>query len=995
MTNAYQLKPWTQVVTPHPDILEGRLDSSIYAASLGSVVRGDATCPNVYRDAREFFKATYLTQELRRLLEGVLRGLNGEKGDRVLQLRTPFGGGKTHSLVSLYHLVTSRDKLQDFPDLASLPDPGAVKAVAFIGLDVGASTGIEVEEDAMPEPASGESSADLAVPVEEQLANPKGISAVRPGRRILTPWGYLAWQIGGAETYALVETEDQQRIAPGNDVLRKLFGNDPVLLLLDEFLVYVENAMALPVGDSTFGRQVLTFIQKLTEVVRDLPKTVLVYSLQASIQESFGNDGTLNILDKLVSRIDAKKEPVAGDEVMKIIQRRLFADIGDPTVIEEVARQQAELYRKFQESYQDTSRGKQEVQQQAELLAERIRLSYPFHPDLLDLMYYRWGSLPSYQRTRGALQFLARVVYALHQTGDTSLLISPANIPFQDEGVRGAFFSQVGERERFASVIDADIVGRKAKVKAVDNRIATDSPALSLMKVGTRVASAILMYSFGAKSNQDRGVLEQEVTAACLAPNLNRNIITATLSDLREELLYLHYVSKHYRFETKPNLNKLIADEESKVAVDEVLEKIRENLSKPLQNARGKVVLWAKDSTAISDRVSQFSVVYLSPDWAEKSREAVLEEAFHWLEYRGNDKRDYKNALAFVVPNKAQIDKARKGARTALAVTSLIEQKAKYKFATEDLEELKAKVKDANQQLEASLRRLYEYILLPQPGNDGVSPIRLELVDLQSQLNTSQNLQERVLEALSNYLFDSIRPAKLLQCSGLENSDIEYIRAEELVSYFFRFPTLPKMLGTKGIKTAILKAIEQGLLGYVPSLIISSDNIPIVENPGLISFECKIPEEELDLIGYLLSPNLVSQLQPSASEDNTTENQPQPEDFYSSGSQEDSNQLGASEEKKAVEYKTDASSSIERTVLVDIVDGKKPARSYQLNSIVDKEKIFELFQVLQSLSDQADNMSVQIEVRAHTTKEFDPNWINNAIEEPLDELDIKASTKLE
>ncbi|MGL5872515.1 MAG: ATP-binding protein [Xenococcaceae cyanobacterium] len=962
MTNAYQLKPWTQIVTPHPDILEGRLDSSTYAASLGSVVRGDATCPRVYRDAREFFKATYMTQELRRLLEGVLRGLKGEKGDRVLQLRTPFGGGKTHSLVSLYHLVNSRDKLQDFPELATLPDPGAVKTVAFIGLDVGASTGIEVE----------------------------------PGKRILTPWGYMAWEIGGAEAYALVETEDQQRIAPGNDVLRKVFGNDPVLLLLDEFLVYVENAMALPVGDSTFGRQVLTFIQKLTEVVRELPKTVLVYSLQASIQESFGNDGTLNILDKLVSRIDAKKEPVAGDEVMKIIQRRLFAEIGDPTIIEEVARQQAELYRKFRESYEDTSRGKQEVQQQADLLAERIKLSYPFHPDLLDLMYYRWGSLPSYQRTRGALQFLARVVYALRQTQDTSLLISAANIPFQDEGVRGAFFSQVGERERFASVIEADIVGRKAKVRAVDNRIAIDSPALSLMKVGTRVASAILMYSFGAKSGQDRGVLEQEVTSACLAPNLNRNIITATLSDLREELLYLHYVGKHYRFETKPNLNKLIADEESKVAVDEVLEKIRESLSQSLQNARGKVVLWAKDSTAISDRVSQFSVVYLSPDWAEKSREAVLEEALHWLEYRGNDKRDYKNALAFVVPSKAQIDKARKGSRTALAVTSLIEQKAKYKFAAEDIEELKAKVKDANQQIEAALRSLYEYILLPLPGNDGVNPIRLELIDLQSQLNTSQNLQDRVLNALSNHLFDSIRPAKLLQYSGLENPDTEYIKAEELVSFFFRFPTLPKMLDTVGIKKAILKAIEQGLLGYVPSLIIGTDITPTVENPSLISFECKIPEEELDLSGYLLSPKLISKLQPSVSQDNTPETtQPEPEYVYPSSDRENSNKIKTNEEKKTVEYKTDSSSSLERSVTVDIVEGKKPARSYKLNSTVNKEQIFQLFEVLQSLSDKADEMTIQIEVRAHTTKEFDRNWIRNAIEEPLDELDIKASTKLE
>lgn len=960
MTSAYQLKPWTQIVTPHPDILEGRLDSSTYAASLGSVVRQDSTCPQVYRNAREFFMATYLTKELRQLLQDVLRGLRGEPGDRVLQLRTPFGGGKTHSLVSLYHLVTSRDKLHDFPELTTLPDPGSVKIAAFIGLDMGASTGIEIEN----------------------------------GPRILTPWGYLAWQIGGIEAYTLIQTEDQQRIAPGNNVLRKIFSDRSNLLLLDEFLVFVENAMGLAVGDSTFGRQVLTFFQKLTEVVRDLPKTVLVYSLQASIRESFGDEGTLNILDKLASRIDAKKEPVGGDEVMKIIQRRLFANVGNSTVIEEVARQQAELFRKFRETYEDTNRGKQEVEQQAQLLAQRIQLSYPFHPDLLDLMYHRWGSLPSYQRTRGALQFLARVVYALRQAQNTSLLISLGDIPFDDEGVRGAFFSQVGERERFNSVIDADLISRKAKVKTVNKRIAEDSPALELMKVGTRVASAILMYSFGAKGGEDRGVMEQEVTAACLAPNLNRNIITATLSDLREQLLYLHYVGRRYRFETKPNLNKLIADEESKIMTDEVLDKIREDLSKSLQNSRGKVVLWPKNSSAINDFIPQFSIVYLNPDWAEKSHDVLESEAKVWLEQRGNNKRDYKNALAFVVPSKVQMDKARKEARIALAVTSLIEQQAKYKFTPEDREELKGRLKEATTGINAALGRFYEYVLLPLPGTDGTNPIRLESIDLHSQINTSKNLQQRVIEALKNYVFESIRPAKLLQYSGLDNSETGYIKCEELVSYFFRFPTLPKMLDVSGIQAAIIEAIEQGLLGYVPSLKLHpSNNTPTVENPNLISFESKINSDELDLSGYLLSPSLVTQQCPPVSNSNALDTtKSEFEDIHITNPTGNDGTKAVSE--KTVEYKSETS-SIKRTVLVDIVDKKKTACRYQLNATVNKTQVFQLFEVLQMLSDQAEEMTIQIEIRAHASQEFDPNWIRNAIEEPLDELDIKASTRLE
>lgn len=471
----------------------------------------------------------------------------------------------------------------------------------------------------------------------------------------------------------------------------------------------------------------------------------------------------------------------------------------------------------------------------------------------------------------------------------------------------------------------------------------------------------------------------------------------------RQILLYLHYVGRRYRFETKPNLNKLIADEESKIGGDEVLQKVREQLSKNLQSNRGKVVLWAKDSTAITDKVTQFSIVYLEPSWAEKSKESVLTDTLNWLENRGNDKREYKNAVAFVTPNKVQMDKARKGARTALAISSLIEQKAKYKFSVEDLEEMNAKAKDASSEINAAIRRLYDDILLPLPDATGEKPVRLETIDLQSQLNTSQNLQERVLDALKNHVFDSITPSKLVRLSGLENPETEYITGEELVSYFFRFPNFPKILGVEGIKKAILKAIEQGMIGYVPSMKINGSTT-IVENPSLISFKKVIPIDELDLAGYLLSPTLVSKLRTVASEDETEIIEPNEEKDNTSSTGSISYSTGSNtiskpttivgEDKKAVEYKSQ-NSSVERSVLVDIVNGKKPARYYRLTSLTDKSKIFQLFEVLQTLSDKADGMTIKIEVQANTQDKFDPNWIRNAIEEPLDEMDIQASTSLE
>ena len=268
------------------------------------------------------------------------------------------------------------------------------------------------------------------------------------------------------------------------------------------------------------------------------------------------------------------------------------------------------------------------------------------------------------------------------------------------------------------------------------------------------------------------------------------------------------------------------------------------------------------------------------------------------------------------------------------------------------------------------------------------------------------NESHRVLDALKHHVFDSIKPAKLIQYSGLETSETGYIKAEELVSYFFRFPTFTKMVNVLGIQTAVIKAIEQGILGYVPSMTIHPSCItPTVENPNLISFKQVIPSDELDLGGYLLSPSLVTQLRTTVPDsddlDTTTLDSNNEDNTHDTGKSNGSwgdfdgtRQKTVGEAKNYVEYKSQTS-SLNRSVLVDIVNGKKPAHHYKLTSSTNKSQIFQLFEVLQALSDKADDMTINIEIRAHTKQEFDPSWIRNAIEEPLDEMDIKASTWLE
>lgn len=200
---------------------------------------------------------------------------------------------------------------------------------------------------------------------------------------------------------------------PGGELLARLLGDEPTLLLLDEVLIYVVKARALRRGDTNAGQQAFLFVQNLTEAINQRPRSAMVYSLQASVGEAVGEEALLSQLEKIAGRIDARREPVSGDEVLRVVQRRLFVDIGPEGVRREVARAYAEQLRGHLEATAETDADRVEARQSGDRLEQRVADAYPFHPELIDLMNHRWGALPTYQRTRGALQFLARVVHSL------------------------------------------------------------------------------------------------------------------------------------------------------------------------------------------------------------------------------------------------------------------------------------------------------------------------------------------------------------------------------------------------------------------------------------------------------------------------------------------------------------------------------------------------------------------------------------------------------
>jgi hypothetical protein len=959
LSPAATLKPWTDVVTPHADIQRGQLEMSTYAADLWAVAFGGERCPMVYRTADAFFAATYMTSNLAALLADVVRVLNGSAGDRVLQLRTPFGGGKTHALIALYHLATCSGQQRSRVLTAvgekrstTLPDPGPVGAAVLHGLSL----------------------------------DPQSPRVVEPGVTLHTLWGELAYQLGGKGAYDLVRTQDEHRSAPGKPVLQRITGGDPALILIDEVLVYVEKARALAVGDSTYGRQVMIFLQTLTETVRGLNQVALVYSLQASHGEAYGAEGLLAELDHLVSRIDSKREPVSGDEVLKVVQRRLFSDIGPREVRAAVARAYAERYRSHIEA--DDPSGAAQI---ARRLEARILDSYPLHPDLLDLMYHRWGSLPSYQRTRGALAFLATAVSAIATNPSTvQPLFGPGDVLLEDDATRNALFAQVGEREHYSSVLAADITG-EARTNDVDRRIGENSPVLRRLRVGTRVATAAFLYSFGARQGEDRGVARDDLIASCLSPDLDRNIITTTLHELQETLLYLHYVSGRYRFETKPNLNKLLNDEARQFDTSDVLQEVKQRLVGVIGKVAGSEArLWPEDSGAIPDRLPVFQIAYLGPEWSTLGQEELYQQARQWIEQRGSSKRVYKNGLALALPTGRLLDQVRNHTRTLLAVDALLGAKGRYGFSSDQVADLNERRTRFSGDIQASLKQLYTTLILPieaqQDAQTGTDPLALEILDMRSQPLSSEYIQERVLEALRHWVFASVTPTRLLGLTRLGHDDAhQTLSCETLVGYCFSFLNFPKLLGREPLQKAIVQGVADSIFGYSAALQFDAAGQPFVANHQMVRIGVPLSTAEVDLssTSYLLAPDLARHLaQPPQLSQPEPVSQSTPTDEAAVRESEGNDQASQMSSSTPV-----PPSAVSRPL--------NSGRRYRLQFTVNKQQLFRAFRPLQNLAEKADDLTVTLDVTAHANTPLDATWLRNAVEEPLDESDVTFEGGLE
>jgi hypothetical protein len=529
------MRAWYEVIKPRADILSGELDEAIFAANLADVLQGRA--PLEYRDPAHFFQQTYPTQGLVNLLATVAKRLAEGVGDSVIQLQTPFGGGKTHALISLYHLFRHGMQYRD----AAL----VCQSLERAGLD------------ALPE-------VRIACFVGEDADPLKG----------KTPWGALAEQLG---VYPLVQEHDLRRRAPGRDLVLQMLGEQPTLILLDELTVYL-------VGAKDIQDQVLAFCQQLTEAVGVAPRAALVATLPSSAPYGAEGERALHQLEQIFGRVQALYTPVEGDEFFRVLRQRLMQEVIDPIALNHIVDAFFERYQ-----YADVP---EEARQDA--YRERMRLAYPFHPLVIDTLDRRWSTYSTFQRTRGVLKFLASVLRDMYERQVNTPLILPAHLNLEYAPIRQELLRHIGNQ--YAGVISQDIAGAGANAVQIDQQLGAE---YAPMRIASGLATAIFFGSFSA--GEQVGVTEPELRLASLRPNLPPAVIGDALHKLSQKLWFLHSEGGLYAFRLTPNLNKILLEKEEQVRAQKLAERIREEVEARLGRETMQPLAFPNDASDIPD----------------------------------------------------------------------------------------------------------------------------------------------------------------------------------------------------------------------------------------------------------------------------------------------------------------------------------------------------------------------------------------------------------
>jgi hypothetical protein len=738
------LPAWWQVVTPHRDIREKSFSEAVFAADLGDVLSG--TAPEEYRDPRLFFAKTYLTVGLKNLARNVLERLISGRGDPVIQLQTPFGGGKTHALISLYHLVRSFAEVNHLEQVKEL----SAGLAGFSGVRVAAFVGTAAD------------------PVK--------------GR---TPWGEIASQLG---CHDVVKEHDEKRVSPGKDRLKEvLTRSGPTLILIDELLAYVVKANRVEKVEKITQGQTLEFLHELSETVAASQNSVLVLTLPASVLEHYDEEAEKAFarLQKVSGRVESIYDPVRGIEIYEVVRKRLFEKLGDPGVHRQVAEEYFKLYQALGNDVPG------EVREAA--YREKIERAYPFHPEFIDVLYERWGSFPTFQRTRGVLRLLAQVVGNLYEKKAFSPLIQSSLVDLGSTPIRREFLKHIGGE--YDSIISADVTGKAVQI---DREMGSEYEKYGIAR---GLATAVFLYSFSGAERQ--GVTLPWLRVALLREGVPPTIVGDAVTKLEETLWYFHREKHLYSFKNQPNLNRVIVDKEDSVDADQVREALQEQLSKIAKGAPCDLYLWPRSSGDVPDS-RRLKMVFLGPD-LKYGRQETQDFAKELLDNAGVTFRIYRNTLFVVAFDPGAYAGLERSLRRFIALQEIAQDKS-LSLTPSAREEVQTKLKQAEKDLPFQMIAAYRHVGWYGNGAVAWRDIGLPTVG-------EKSLSGRVFQSLKNEerILSLITPKLILERAFREDEEEKSV--QEIYELFLKTPGLPCLESENVLVEAVKQGVKSRLLG--------------------------------------------------------------------------------------------------------------------------------------------------------------------------------------
>ena len=780
------LKPWREVVNPHKDVASGRYQQAEFAADLWQVHLGEGS--DEYRKPAEFYRRTYLTESLKHLLVGAVQRLTGQGGDPVVQLQTNFGGGKTHSMLALYHL---------FSGTAPSELLGAEQVLH------------EAQVEKVP-------TARRVVLVGNKIS-PGNPTVKADGTVVRTLWGELAWQLGGKEAFERVRADDERATSPG-DVLRELFNDyGPCLILIDEWVAYarqLHDQKDLPGGDFETH---FSFAQVLTESAKLARQCLLVISLPASDTAGsphtqaddveVGGERGRTALDRLrnaVGRVEASWRPASAEEGFEIVRRRLFEPLVEQAQFvgrDTVAKSFADLYRTQHQEFPPECR-------EADY-EKRLKAAYPIHPEVFDRLYNDWSTLAKFQRTRGVLRLMAAVIHCLWERGDRNPLILPANLPIDNPRVQFELTRYLSDN--WVPVIEKDVDGPNSLPLRFDGEV----PNLGKYAACRRVARTIYLGSAPTAKAANRGVEDRRIKLGCVMPGESPAIFGDALRRLSGAATFLYQDGARYWYSTQPTVTKLAEDraEQLKADPDALVQELEKRLRADLRKSGdfGRIHPLPLTSQDVPDDYdTRLVVLRIEYPYAKGPESPALTAAKAILESRGNTPRIYRNTLVFLAVDKTRLQDLDEAVRRYLAWESIAEEKEALNLDPQQVKQALTQKASADGAVTARIPEAYQWLLVP------TQPTPQAVIEWQSfRLAGQEPLAVRASRKLRNdeLLVTGFAPTRLrLELDQVPLWRGEQVEIKQLVEDFTRYLYLPRLKDPAVLHQAISDGL--GLLSW-------------------------------------------------------------------------------------------------------------------------------------------------------------------------------------